>query len=83
MLPIFKRKKNHKVIVFYSRPGDLRAAELTQIPLTLQAQNSDLQLQLSCDDTNSVPLFNHSSTVVTNLHLFRDTENHQVWLLAR
>lgn len=56
MMPAFKRKKPHKVIVFHSRAGDLRASELTQIPLRPQAQNTDLQHQLSCDDTNSVTL---------------------------
>lgn len=68
----------------YSRPGDLRAPELTQILPKPQTQNTPgLQFMYGLVMIPILALFNHSQTVAATLHLFRDKENHQVWLLAR
>lgn len=49
-------------------------------PKTSDTKNSRLAVYVPpCDDTSSVTL----KTAVATLHLFRDKENHRVWLLAR
>lgn len=84
MMPIFKRGKKHKVIGLHSRPGDVQAPELTQILLEFQTQNTvGLQFMYCLVMIPILSLFNHSQTAVATLHLFRDNENHQAWLLAR
>lgn len=84
MMPIFKRRKKHKVMGLHSRPGDLRAPELTQIlPRPRTRITAGLQLMYHLVTIPILSLFNRPQTAVATLHLFRDNENHQAWLLAR